>query len=155
MLETGLTLAFHILGAVIWVGGMFAAYVCLRPAAGPLETPQRLALWRRFFAKFFPWVWVSVVLLLVSGYFMLLTSFGGFRGAPLYIHIMQGVGWVMVALFAWLFHSPWLKFKRAVDAQDWPAAGAQLNDIRQIIMINLPLGLIVVMVGGTGRYWGF
>jgi uncharacterized membrane protein len=155
MLETGLTLAFHILGAVIWVGGMFAAYVCLRPAAGPLETPQRLALWRRFFAKFFPWVWVSVVLLLVSGYFMLLTSFGGFRGAPLYIHIMQGVGWVMVALFAWLFHSPWPKFKRAVDAQDWPAAGAQLNDIRQIIMINLPLGLIVVIIGGTGRYWGF
>ena len=155
MLETSLALAFHILGAVVWVGGMFAAYVCLRPAAGPLETPQRLALCRRFFAKFFPWVWLSVVLLLASGYFMLLTSFGGFRGAPLYIHVMQGVGWVMAALFAYLFHWPWLKFKRAVDAQNWPAAGAQLNDIRQIIMINLPLGLIVVVIGGTGRYWGF
>jgi uncharacterized membrane protein len=155
MLETSLALACHILGAVVWVGGMFAAYVCLRPAVGLLETPQRLALWRRFFAKFFPWVWVSVVLLLVSGYYMLLTSFGGFHGAPLYIHAMQGAGWVMIALFAWLFHGPWLKFKRAVDAQDWPAAGARINDIRQIIMINLPLGLIVVVIGGTGRYWGF
>jgi len=155
MLQTTLALTFHILGAVIWVGGMFAAYVCLRPAAGPLETPQRLALWRRFFAKFFPWVWVSVVLLLASGYYMLLTTFGGFKGAPFYIHAMQGIGWVMVALFAYLFHGPWLKFKRAIDAQNWPAAGAQLNDIRQIIMINLPLGLIVVVIGGTGRYWGF
>ena len=155
MLETAIALAFHILGAVVWVGGMFAAYVCLRPAAGPLETPQRLVLWRRFFAKFFLWVWVSVVLLLASGYAMLLTTFGGFHGAPLYIHAMQGIGWVMVALFVWLFHGPWLKFKRAVDAQNWPAAGAQLNDIRQIIMINLPLGLIVVIIGGTGRYWGF
>ncbi len=154
MLETSLALAFHILGAVVWVGGMFAAYVCLRPAAGPLETPQRLALWRRFFAKFFPWVWVSVVLLLASGYYMLLTTFGGFRGAPLYIHVMQGIGWVMIALFAWLFHGPWLKFKRAVDAQDWPAAGAEIELIRQIIMVNLPLGLIVVVIGGSGRYWG-
>jgi len=154
MLETTLALTFHILGAVVWVGGMFAAYVCLRPAAGVLEGPQRLKLWRGFFAKFFPWVWVSLVLLLGSGYWMLLTTFGGFKGAPLYIHLMQGIGWLMVALFVWMFHGPWLKFKRAVDAQDWPAAGEQIELIRQIIMVNLPLGLIVVVIGGTGRFWG-
>jgi uncharacterized membrane protein len=155
MMETALALTPHILGAVVWVGGMFAAYVCLRPAAGALEPPQRLRLWRSFFAKFFPWVWVSVLLLLGSGYWMLLTTFGGFKGAPLYINLMQGIGWLMVALFVWLFHGPWLKFKRAVDAQDWPAAGGYLSRIRQIIMINLPLGLSVVVIGGTGRYWGF
>jgi len=146
-------LAFHMLSAVIWVGGMFAAYVCLRPAAGPLEPPQRLRLWRDFFAKFLPFVWASVLLLLASGYFMLITSFGGFAHAPLYINVMQGLGLIMVALFAWLFHGPWLAFKRAVDAQEWPKAAASLNLIRQIIMINLPLGLIVVVIGGTGRYW--
>jgi uncharacterized membrane protein len=154
MLETTLALTLHILGAVVWVGGMFAAYVCLRPAAGVLEGPQRLKLWRGFFAKFFPWVWVSLVLLLGSGYWTLLTTFGGFKGAPLYIHLMQGIGWLMVALFVWMFHGPWLKFKRAVDAQDWPAAGEQIELIRQIILVNLPLGLIVVVIGGTGRFWG-
>jgi len=154
MLETTLALTFHILGAVIWVGGMFAAYVCLRPAAGVLEGPQRLKLWRGFFAKFFPWVWISLLLLLGSGYWMLLSTFGGFKGAPLYIHLMQGIGWLMVALFVWMFHGPWLKFKRAVDAQDWPAAAEQIELIRQIIMVNLPLGLIVVVIGGTGRFWG-
>ena len=154
MLETTVALTFHILGAVVWVGGMFAAYVCLRPAAGVLEGPQRLKLWRGFFARFFPWVWVSLVLLLGSGYWMLLTAFGGFKGAPLYIHLMQGIGWLMVALFVWMFHGPWLKFKRAVDAQDWPAAGEQIELIRQIIMVNLPLGLIVVVIGGTGRFSG-
>jgi len=154
MLEITLALTLHILGAVVWVGGMFAAYVCLRPAAGVLEGPQRLKLWRGFFAKFFPWVWISLVLLLGSGYWMLLTAFGGFRGAPLYIHLMQGIGWLMVALFVWMFHGPWLKFKRAVDAQDWPAAGEQIELIRQIIMVNLPLGLIVVVIGGSGRFWG-
>ena len=154
MLETSLALAFHILGAVVWVGGMFAAYACLRPAAGSLETPQRLALWRRFFAKFFPWVWISWIVLVGSGYWMLSTTFGGFSGAPVYVNIMQALGWIMILIYAFLFHGPWLKFKRAVDAQNWPAAGAELNRIRQLIAINLPLGLIVVVIGGTGRYWG-
>ena len=154
MLSTTLALALHILGAVVWVGGMFAAYVCLRPAAGVLEPPQRLRLWRNFFAKFFPWVWVAVLLLLASGYWMLVNTFGGFAGAPIYIQLMQGLGWLMIVLFVWLFHGPWLALKRAVDAQDWPAAVPQLGRIRQIIMLNLPLGLIVVIIGGTGRYWG-
>jgi uncharacterized membrane protein len=48
---------------------------------------------------------------------------------------------------------PWLKFKRAVDAGDWATAGANLNRIRQIIAVNLPLGLIVVVIGASGRYW--
>jgi uncharacterized membrane protein len=154
MLPTALALTLHLLGAVVWVGGMFAAYVCLRPAAGALDAPQRLLLWRGFFAKFLPWVWVSVLLLLASGYWMLVTTFGGFAHAPLYINLMQLLGLVMVALFVWLFHGPWLKFKRAVDAQQWPLAAGHLNRIRQIIMINLPLGLIVVIIGGTGRFWG-
>jgi uncharacterized membrane protein len=154
MITITVPLAFHLLGAVVWVGGMFAAYVCLRPATGALEPPQRLQLWRAFFATFFPWVWVSVLLLLASGYWMLISSFGGFAHAPLYINLMQSIGLIMIALFAWLFHGPWLKFKRAADAQEWPTAAANLNRIRQIIMINLPLGLIVAVIGGTGRYWG-
>jgi uncharacterized membrane protein len=154
MIAITVPLAFHLLGAIVWVGGMFAAYVCLRPATGALEPPQRLQLWRSFFATFFPWVWVSVLLLLASGYWMLISSFGGFAHAPLYINLMQSIGLIMIALFAWLFHGPWLKFKRAADAQEWPTAAAHLNRIRQIIMINLPLGLVVAVIGGTGRYWG-
>src|SRR5258708_5827029 len=137
-----LALTLHMLGALVWVGGMFAAYVCLRPAAGGLETPQRLKLWRGFFAKFFPWVWISVVLLVVTGYWMLAFFFGGFAGAPPYVILMRALGWVIFFLFAVLFQGPWLRFKRAVDAQVWPAAGASLNQIRQIIAIALPIGLI-------------
>jgi uncharacterized membrane protein len=154
MLPTTFALAFHILGAVIWVGGMFAAYLCLRPAAGALEGPQRLLLWRNFFAKFFIWVWISVLLLLGSGYWLMLTTFGGFKGAPLYINLMQLLGIVMVLLFVWLFHGPWLKFKRAVDAKDFAAAAGHIGLIARIIQVNLPLGLIVVIIGGTGRFWG-
>jgi len=146
-------LALHIFGAVVWVGGMFAIYVCLRPALGTLEPPQRLRLMRTTFAKFFIWVWIAVLLLLISGYTMMFTAFAGFAGAPLYVQIMQTIAWVMVLLFAWLFHGPWLAFKRAVDAENWPDAGKNLEGIRQIISVNLPLGLLVVIIGASGRYW--
>jgi uncharacterized membrane protein len=142
--------ALHVLGAVIWVGGMFAIYVCLRPALVTLEPPQRLRLMRVTFQKFFPWVWTAVLLLLASGYSMVFLVFGGFAGAGLHVHLMQAIGWIMIALFAWLFQRPWLAFKRAVDAQDWPSAGTSLDRIRQIISINLPLGLIVVLIGASG-----
>jgi uncharacterized membrane protein len=135
---TAVALALHILGAVVWVGGMFVIYVCLRPALGTLEPPQRLRPMRVTFQKFFPWVWLAILLLLASGYWMLFTM----------------IGWLVIALFVWLFHGPWLAFKRAVDVEDWPSASATLNRIRQIIAVNLPLGLLVVVIGGSGRYWG-
>jgi uncharacterized membrane protein len=103
---TAVALALHIFGAVVWVGGMFAIYVCLRPALSTLEPPQRLRLMRVTLQKFFPWVWLAILLLLASGYWMLFTTFGGFAGAGMYIHLMQMIGWLMIALFVWLFHGP-------------------------------------------------
>jgi uncharacterized membrane protein len=64
------------------------------------------------------------------------------------------IGWLMIALFVWLFHGPRLSFKRAVDAEEWPSAGACINRIRQIIAVNLPLGLLVVVIGASGRFRG-
>ena len=95
---------------------------------------------------------IAILLLLASGYWMLFATFEGFAASP-YIHLMQMIGWLMIALFVWLFHGPWLAFKRAVDVEDWPSAGTNLNRIRQIIRVNLPLGLVVVVIGGSGRYW--
>ena len=37
---TSIAIALHLLAAVIWVGGMFTIYVCLRPALGVLERPS-------------------------------------------------------------------------------------------------------------------
>jgi uncharacterized membrane protein len=150
---TAVALAAHILGAVIWVGGMFAIYVCLRPALAALETPPRLRLMRITFRNFFLWVWAAILVLLASGYWMVFVTFGGFGAVRIHIHVMQLIGWVMIALFVWLFHGPWLAYKRAVESEDWPRAAANLNHIRQIIAVNLPLGLLVVAIGASGRYW--
>jgi uncharacterized membrane protein len=146
-------IALHILAAVIWVGGMFFAYIVLRPAAGPLEAAPRLQLWQRVFGRFFPWVWASIAVLLISGYAMLFVRFGGFAGAPLHINVMQATGIWMMLQFLHLYFAPWRRFCRAVDAGAFPDAAAALNQIRRIVAINLVLGLVTVAVGAGGRFW--
>jgi uncharacterized membrane protein len=147
-----LFLAAHILAALFWVGGMAFAYTMLRPAAGALEGPARLTLWRDVFARFLPWVAVSIVTLLISGYAMMFMAYGGFR-APLYIHVMQGTGILMMLLYLHLYFAPWRRLQKFVQAADWPNAGKQLAMIRKLVAINLVLGVITVLVGSTGRIW--
>jgi uncharacterized membrane protein len=148
-----LLLAAHILAALFWVGGMAFAYTMLRPAAGALEGPVRLTLWRDVFKRFLPWVAVSIVALLVSGYAMLFMIYGGFHRAPLFIHLMQGTGILMMLIYGHLYFAPWRRLQAFVRAADWPNAGKQLAMIRKLVAINLALGVITVLVGSTGRFW--
>ena len=67
--------ALHALAAVVWVGGMFFAYMALRPSVGPLPPLERVALWARVFGKFFPWVWMCVLVLLISGFWIILVEY--------------------------------------------------------------------------------
>ena len=147
-------LIVHVLGAIVWVGGMFFAYVVLRPVAGEIEPGPRLALWRGVFARFFPWVWASVLGLLVSGYGMLLFGLGGFATAGVHVHLMQAIGLVMMALFLHLYFAPWRRLQRALDAGEPAAAARELGRIRTIVLVNLTLGLITAAIGASGRYWG-
>jgi uncharacterized membrane protein len=145
--------ALHALSAVIWVGGMFFAYVVLRPSLGDHAPAQRLILWTRVFQRFFPWVWLAVIVLPATGYAAIFVDFGGFASAGLHVHIMQGIGLVMIALFVYLFAVPFQHLKKAVAAEDWPDAGKGLAVIRRIVGANLHLGLINVAIGASGRFW--
>ncbi len=150
MLVPSLALILHVLSAIVWVGGMFFALIVLRPASGPLDPPARLALWRRVFDGFFPWVFAAIVLLLLSGFTLLLGGYAGGR----HVDLMMGIGIVMVLIFLHLFFAPWKRFRAALAAGDNPAAAAQLNQIRILVTINLVLGLVTAAIGSGGRYWG-
>ena len=140
---------FHVLGVVVWVGGMFFAYMALRPvAASVLEPPQRLTLWAGVFGKFFPWVWLSVASILLTGLHMVV-KLGA--ATPLYALVMLALGTLMMLLFGHVYYVPYARLKRAVGAQDWPAGGAALGQIRTLIGVNLSLGLLTIVVVFVGR----
>ncbi|PHS73156.1 MAG: hypothetical protein COB22_02510 [Cycloclasticus sp.] len=148
-----LAISLHVLSAVIWVGGMFFAYLVLRPiVAIQFEPPQRLTLWSNVFSKFFPWVWASVVLLLGTGFWLISNKFGGMENVGAHIHIMMSMGIIMSLVFIHVFFTPTRRLTRAVTEHDWETAGNSLAQIRMLIGFNLLLGLVVVVVATGGRY---
>lgn len=148
-----LAIALHVIAAVIWVGGMFLAWMVLRPvAAGLLDPPQRLTLWARVFQRFFPWVWTAVAVLLATGLWMLFAVLGGMAGARWHVHLMLAIGLVMMAIFAYIWFVPYPRLRSAVHEQTWPEGGNHLARIRRLIGINLTLGLLTVIIASAGRY---
>jgi uncharacterized membrane protein len=137
----------HVLSVVVWVGGMFFAHQCLRPvAASQLEPPVRLTLWVGVFGRFFPWVWAAVATLLITGLFMIVAVYGGFKHASPYIHVMFGLGLVMMGIFMHVFFSPYRRLKAAVAAGDWPSGGKSLTQIRHLVGLNTLIGISVIAV---------
>jgi uncharacterized membrane protein len=145
-------IALHIVAVTIWVGGMFFAYFFLRPAAASiLEPPQRLRLWQSVFKRFFYWVWVAVVILPVSGHYLAM-QFGALTNWSHHIIIMMMLAYSMIVLFIYVYFILYKKFCLAVSQQKWPSAAQYLNKIRQIIALNLTLGLITIISASAGRY---
>lgn len=149
-------IGLHTLAALIWVGGMFFAHMALRPSLAEMAPPERLGLWRRVLPRFFVWVWISILVLLVTGYGTLLAGYrGGFGGGALHVDIMQVTGLLMIALFIYMFFGPFQAFKRFLAANDLPKAAIALSRIRHIVTVNLILGLFTVFIGSTGTFVGY
>jgi uncharacterized membrane protein len=135
-----LLLALHLLGAVFWVGGMAFALLVLRPSLSVLQPGDRLALHRQVFRRFFLIVWHAMPIVLLTGYALLFGVFGGFAHARWNVHVMHLIGLVMAAVFLVIVFGPWATFRQA------GSDGAPVNRIRQLVTLNLALGLIVVVI---------
>jgi uncharacterized membrane protein len=148
-----IALMLHLLAAVIWVGGMFFAWMVLRPvAASQFEPPQRLTMWRNVFSRFFPWVWAAVVILPLTGLWIAFDLFGGIGSSPpaRAHHAADRV--IMILIWLHLFFAPWRRLRIAVENTDWAAGGKALATIRRLVGVNLILGLVLLAAVSSGRY---
>ena len=139
----GLLKAVHVLCAVVWVGGMFFAYVVLRPSLSVLEPPQRLALHGQVFRRFFLIIWHVMPLIILTGLLMIFAVFGGMAAVRWNVHVMMLLGLVMSAIFLAIFYGPYRTFRTAPGP-------ASLEPIRQLIGINLILGLLTSVIAVLG-----
>ncbi len=134
----------HLLFAVIWVGGMFFAYVILRPSLSAIEPNPRMLLHTQVFRRFFLVVWHAVPVMLATGIAMLYLS-GGMAAQPWPVHAMVGLGLLMAAVFLLIFFGPYRQFRRTTNRD---RMASTLNSIRKLIGLNLILGLVTVIIGG-------
>jgi len=147
-----IAVTLHLLSAVIWVGGMFFAHFALRPVATSLlEPPLRLPFMSQVLGRFFPWVWAAIVLLWITGLWLIFGFYGGMGNTPIYIHIMLSMGFLMTVVFAYIFFIPFPGLKQAVSKNDFKSAAQCLATVRQLIHLNLWLGLITIIVATAGR----
>jgi uncharacterized membrane protein len=134
----------HLLCAVLWVGGMFFAFVVLRPSLMAIDAPQRMLLQTQVHSKFFRVIWFAMPLVLASGLLMLWLR-GGMAYVTWPIHAMLALGLVMTGVFLAIVFGPYRKFRRTIDRS---RMAANLSTIRNLVGINLILGLVTVILGG-------
>ncbi|HQR75325.1 MAG TPA: CopD family protein [Burkholderiaceae bacterium] len=146
------TLLFiHLVGVVVWVGGMFVMHFAVRPAAaGLLPPPQRLPLLATVLGRFFFWVSIAIVAILASGIGLILGG-GGFGNAHVSVHVMFAIGLAMMAIYLHIRLAPFPRLQRAVAAADWPTAARNLDTIRRLVLTNLVLGVATTAVATIGR----
>lgn len=147
-------LALHQLAAIVWVGGMVFAYTVLRPAVPGIEPPpERLKLWARVFERFFIAVWLSVAVLPATGFWLVMTVWGGMATTPIYVHLMLGLYLIMLVIWLVLYFRPYARFTTAVADADWDTARPALEGIRKLVFVNMKLGLLIAIIAAGGRYW--
>jgi uncharacterized membrane protein len=148
--------SIHLLAVVVWVGGMFFAHYCLRPAAAALEPPLRATLMRDALRRFLDIVFVAALLVLASGVWMIAsttrasTKAGLGFAMPIDWHVMVTLGVVMIAIYGYVRFAAFKALDRAVAAREWPVAAAALVRIRRLVLVNLVLAVVIIVVTRLG-----
>lgn len=133
----------HLIAAIVWLGGISFLLFSLRPVASTvLPPPLRLPLMAQSMQRFFGIAWACVVVLLLSGLFMLLTV--GMKNAPAGWHAMLGIGLLMFAVFGHLYFGPFRRLKQAIAAANWPEGGRRAGQIATLAYLNLFLGILAI-----------
>jgi uncharacterized membrane protein len=149
-MDIAIARALHLVGIVVWVGGMFFAQVALRPALPALAAPQRLALMAATLGRFLAATALAVVAVLGSGAW-LVASLGGTAAMGAAVHAMMGLGAAMTLVYMYVAVSPFRALRAAVAVADWPAGAVAMGRVRAAIWLNLALGLVVVVLGAFSR----
>ena len=142
-------LFLHLLGVAVWVGGMVFANFCLRPALSDLSPQLRLPLLEAVYSRFFNWVAGSVLVILLSGGFLLEQFGGGHAVWPL--HAMAALGVLMMLIFGHLRFAVFPRIRRAVQAEKWPDGARAVGTVRRLVIINLVLGVVTIGMAVLSR----
>ncbi len=142
----------HLVGVVVWIGGMFFMLHCLRPSLEAIDGPQRPKLMLAVQDKFFKMVTVALVLIWGSGLAMLYTAISnGLRPWPIGWHVMITLAVVMTLVFFYIRFALFVQAKQAFEQAKPGELGPLMEKIRMAVMANMGLGFLVVAAAIFGR----
>lgn len=141
-------LSLHVIGAALWVGGLGYAIIVLRPSIAVLDQPAaRIQLHLQSMKRFLRLTWHIMPLVLLTGWVMVFTLYGGFAALPWAVNAMQAGALIMTAIFLYLYFGPFRRFRRAIRP------GPELiGRMRTLVTINLVIGVLVLVFASIGHF---
>ena len=95
--------------------------------------------------QFFIWIWIAILVIPFTGYWMIFNAFNGFAGVAWYVHIMQALGIIMILIFLHVFFAPYMRLRKALKEENYQVASENLGQIRRFIGINLIIGILTII----------
>lgn len=134
---------FHLVAAILWMGGMGFMLLALRPAVlkldGPVRAQLMLTVWRRFFTV----VGIAIVLLLLTGVHLYSSAMQVGAGTP-GKHIMASIGILMFLIFGHIVFAGFRKYAQALAAADSAGAQRAAATIHTLVITNFCLGWLAI-----------
>jgi uncharacterized membrane protein len=139
---------FHVLGAVIWVGGMIAIRVAVHPSLQSIEDPKiKLGKTLQIVGRLFNLVIPFIVLIIITATLMAVGL--GFKGTDLYwlVHVKEVIWTVMTLNFIYMYIRR-KKAQKLFDAGELAKAKALVAPLPNLLLpINIVLGVAAIFSG--------
>ncbi|MCH9813819.1 MAG: hypothetical protein K0U47_07725 [Epsilonproteobacteria bacterium] len=148
----GIIIFLHVLGAIIWVGGMIAIRIAVHPTMQSVDDAKiKLGKTLMIMGKLFNLVLPFIFILLLTAIVMLLgIGFKGTELAPI-TYIKEGIWTVMTLNFAFMYLQR-AKAQKLFNIGNLVQAKQKVALIPNVLLpINIILGLVAVYLGVTLR----
>jgi len=142
---------FHMLATVIWVGGMIYATFVLVPATEAIDPPLRGRLMGAAGQRFTPLVWVSIAVLLVTGFFKtpsgMLFSLASTYGILLTVkHLVVLLMVVNAVLITFVFSPKMVQLALPPGERPPPELGKVQGQMEKVGLLNTFLGVLLLLL---------
>ncbi len=150
MSQMHLLLTFHVLSAIIWVGGMIAIRVAVQPVKlawedEELRINRNLAVTKRLLFLALPFVFISII----TG--MVLTAAIKNTSLVSLVHAKEAIWLIMALNFYWIFLRRNVA-QRAFNNFDLPGAKRVMMPLANFFLpLNIILGLVALWLGVSLR----
>lgn len=142
----------HVLGGVVWVGGMIAIRFTVHPSLQTIDQADiKLGKTLEIIGRLFNLVIPFILIILITAIIMVVAM--NLKESDVYtvVILKEAIWTIMTVNFIYMYIKR-RKAQQLFDAGDLPAAKAQVRLLPNILLpINLVLGIIAIYLGVTLR----
>jgi uncharacterized membrane protein len=139
---------FHVLSAVVWIGGMITIRLVVHPALATIESPElKLGKTLEITGRLFMLVIPFIVTILLTALIMLISIDGHHGALKDYFFLKEAIWVVMVLNFGYMFvrrRKAWQHYR----AREFPEAKRLVRLFPNLLLpINIILGFLALWLG--------